>query len=228
MCGRYTLSKAENLKLKLIEAGFDFDEFSMTRITPRFNIAPTQTVPVIFNQSPRQLSLARWGLLPFWAKDEKIGASLINARSETVATKPAFRSAFKKRRCLIPADGFYEWQKTPGGKLPHRFTLKDGDLFSFAGLWEEWTPPGSTEPLRTCSIITTQANELVAPVHDRMPVILPKEQESTWLASETTPEALSALLVPYPASAMQDTMVSPLVNNARNDNAELIVPMNSN
>lgn len=223
MCGRYTLSKTENLKFMLEEAGFLFDEFSEIRITPRFNIAPSQTVPVVFDDSPGILSTVKWGLVPFWAKDEKIGGSLANARAETVASKPAFRNAFKRHRCLVPADGFYEWQTTPGGKVPHRFTLADGAPFCFAGLWEEWENPDKVK-VRTCTLITTTPNALVATVHDRMPVILPRERLRAWMDATTPAETLSTFLVPLPAEQMREYAVSRAVNSARHDGPELIEP----
>ena len=233
MCGRYTLCKAEQLVFKLIEAGFDFDEFSETALVPkvvfdrrqpRYNICPTQRVPVIFDDAPRKLSEAKWGLVPFWAKDEKIGAKMTNARAETIREKPAFRAAFQKRRCLVPADGFYEWRTEKKIKIPNRFTLKSEDLFYFAGLWEQWTPPGAAEPLRTFTIITTSPNALVEPVHNRMPVILPREREAAWMARETPVEELSAMLVPYPADLMRGYEVSSRVNTASNQGPELIEP----
>lgn len=223
MCGRYTLSKAAHLAEMLREAGFLFDEFSEVRITPRFNIAPTQQITVVFDDSPGRLATAKWGLVPFWAKDEKIGASLINARADTVATKPAFRNAFKRHRCLVPADGFYEWQTTPGGKVPHRFTLADGGAFCFAGLWEEWENPAKAK-VRTCTLITTTPNALVATVHDRMPVILPRERLRAWMDATTPAETLSKFLVPYPAEQMREHAVSKAVNSAKYDGPELIAP----
>ena len=224
MCGRYTLTKAAHLRLKLEEAGYHFDEFSHTRFAPRFNVAPTQRVPVILNESPKKVSIAKWGLLPFWVKDEKIGASMINARCESVATKPAFRSAFKKRRCLIPADGFYEWAKTTAGKIPNWFRMADERVFYFAGLWETWNNP-SGEKVRTCSIVTTGPNELVAPFHDRMPVILPPEGETVWMDAQSSVEALEGLLRPFAAPLMNATVVSTEVNKAANDYPELVAPL---
>lgn len=217
MCGRYTLTRAERYAQ---ERGLTFDEFD---IRPRYNIAPTQRVAIVFDASPAVITSARWGLIPFWAKDEKIGASLINARAETVATKPAFRAAFKKRRCLIPADGFYEWQRVGAGKIPHRIVIGDGDPFAFAGLWETWTNP-TGEPLRSCAIITCTPNALTAPIHDRMPVILPRGSESTWLAPETPAETLASLLTPYPPDSMRAYAVSTRVNIARNDEPANIEP----
>src|SRR5687767_11150165 len=191
MCGRYTLSKTEHFKLMLEEAGFIFDEFSEIRLVPRFNISPTQQVPVILDAAPRTITSAKWGLIPSWSKDEKIGSSLCNARAETVVEKPAFRTAFRKRRCWVPADGFYEWKKTPIGKQPYRFTMKDDSMFFFAGLWETWRNAGGKE-VRTVTLITTEPNAVTQEVHDRMPVILPPENRDAWLAKETPVEKLKS------------------------------------
>jgi putative SOS response-associated peptidase YedK len=222
MCGRYTLSKKEKLA-EMLRDRFVFEEFSEIRLIPRFNIAPTQQIPVILNANghARQLVTARWGLVPSWAKDEKIGSSLVNARCETIASKAAFRSAFQSRRCLVPADGFYEWQKTGWGKVPHYFTMRDESLFAFAGLWESWRNPGGEE-IRSVSLITTQPNALVAPLHDRMPVILTRENESAWLDQATPADSLTAMLSPYPAEEMKERAVSTAVNSAREDSPALL------
>jgi len=185
MCGRYTLTKKEKLA-ELFREGFVFDEFSETRIRPRFNISPTQVCPIILDSSPQTVSVAKWGLVPSWGRTGKAGASMINARAETVASKPAFR----KQRCLVPADGFYEWQKTGIAKVPHRFVVGDEQLFTFAGLWETWRNPDGTE-LVTYTIITTTPNARVAPVHDRMPVILRAENRTG---------CLTPVLLCHPAS----------------------------
>lgn len=224
MCGRYTLSKAENLKMMLREAGFIFDEFSQTALLPRFNVAPSQQIPVILDVAPRTVTAARWGLIPSWAKDEKIGNSLANARADSVAEKPAFRSAFRHRRCWVPADGFYEWQKGPMGKQPYRFTMKDGAPFFFAGLWEVWQKPEGSE-IRSVTLITTEPNEVTQPVHDRMPVILTRENRGAWLNPETSTDTLKQMLVPYPGDLMKAEPVSSAVNSARYDGPELIRPL---
>lgn len=188
---------------------------------PRYNAAPTQRMPVVrVFDGKRELVLLRWGLIPSWAKDPKIGNSLINARGETVHEKPAFRSAFKARRCLVPADGFYEWRKLSGGsKQPYRITMADSSPFAFAGLWERWDK--GDEPLETFTIITTTANVLVAPIHDRMPVILDPADYDAWLESQDTTIPM-ALLQPYPAKRMSAYPVSTRVNSPRNDDAAVI------
>ena len=164
----------------------------------------------------------RWGLIPFWAKDPKIGARMINARAETVAEKPAFRNALKKRRCLVLADGYYEWQKTPTGKRPFRIVMRSGEPFAIAGLWETWKDPqGNVVP--SCSIITTAANDFLSPIHNRMPVILPRETEEMWLNSDLEEaSALTDILISYPGDGMDAYEVSTMVNYARNDGPEVI------
>lgn len=176
MCGRYTLRKPTK---KIAEAFAVYDEFPLE---PHFNIAPTQMVAAVRvdqQEHQRHLALLRWGLVPAWADDPTIGNRMINARSETVATKPSFRAAFRRRRCLILADGFYEWQKQGTKKQPYLIGLGDGDLFAFAGLWEEWEREG--EVIKSCSILTTEANELMRPIHERMPVILFPADYDLWL-----------------------------------------------
>jgi putative SOS response-associated peptidase YedK len=219
MCGRYRLIGFES-----------YGELNDVRITPRFtpsvryNIAPTQRVAAVLDAAPGEFSEVCWGLIPFWEKDAKIGASLINARAETVATKPAFRDAFKKRRCLIPADGFYEWQKVGGGKQPYNIGLKTGEPFAFAGSWERWKN-SEGEEVQTCSIITTTPNELTERIHDRMPVILPMDRRKAWLDSGTSKEYLQSFLVPYPAEEMAAYPISPRVGSPKFDDADIIKPL---
>jgi putative SOS response-associated peptidase YedK len=203
-------------------------EFGVQEITddlqPSFNIAPTQLVAVVLNSGTKQLVSMRWGLVPYWATDPVIGSKLINARAETLTTRATFKEAFRRRRCLILADGFFEWQKHGATKTPMFIHLKPERTFAFAGLYETWTPPIG-EPLVTCSIITTVPNELVDPIHDRMPVILPKAAEDFWLdpALEDNLRLLD-LLQPYPAAEMAAYTVSKVVNSVKNDSPECIVP----
>jgi putative SOS response-associated peptidase YedK len=221
MCGRYTLTN----DLKEIAVRFSVTPPAGLATRPRFNIAPTQVVIVVNDEGQRQLVPMRWGLIPSWAKDPSIGNRMINARAETVAEKPAFRSALRKRRCLIPADGFYEWQKLGKVKQPVRIVLKTRETFGFAGLWETWTSPESEE-IKSCTIITTEANDLLKAVHDRMPVILAKEAESTWLDPKIQePEKLLPLLKPYPTDKMEFYPVSRLVNSPSVDDDSLIEPV---
>lgn len=197
---------------------FDLGPLAGATFRPRYNIAPTQNVPAVrLADGKRQLVMLHWGLIPSWAKEAKLAYSTINARADSVATSPAFRSAFKKRRCLVLADGYYEWQKEGKSKLPWLYEMKDHQPFAFAGIWESWQPPGR-EALASCSIITTDANELAAQVHNRMPVILDPADYSDWLAGEELP------LIPFPPERMTARPVSTHVNNARNEGAECIEP----
>lgn len=218
MCGRYRLSRRK----QILEEHFD-SVSGMEDWNPRYNIAPTQSVPVI-RQNPkepvRELSLFRWGLVPSWAKDPSVAARMINARSETAGTKPAFSEALKFRRCLVPADGFYEWRKTGKVKEPYCFEINDGQLFAFAGIWERWKDP-SGKPLETCSILTTTPNAVTSAVHDRMPVILNPDNYDLWLDPGLKDAALlSYLLRPCDARLMRCYPVSSRVNSVINDDEE--------
>ena len=221
MCGRYSL-KADIAQLAM---RFEFAADEVMH-EPAYNITPTQQVLTVTNSGERHAEYMRWGLIPFWAKDAKIGYRMINARGETVAEKPSFRTAFRRQRCLILADGFYEWQKLGGKqKRPMRITLKSGEPFAFAGLWETWKNPEG-ETVKSCTIITTSANEFLRPIHDRMPVILPPEMESFWLDKEIDdPIALTSAIAPYPDDEMEAFEVSPLVNNTRNKVPEVMSPV---
>lgn len=229
MCGRFTLSQSESV----IAEAFELSE--VPTLEPRYNIAPTQLVPTVVRpkvsaQSPeqseqRQFLLLRWGLIPSWAKDPAIGARLINARSETVTEKPSFRAAFRQRRCLVIADGFYEWQRQERKKQPFYFRLQDGQPFAFAGLWERWKAPNG-EAIESCTILTTEANELLRPIHDRMPVILDPKDYELWLDPEVQkPEPLQQLLRPYRSEAMTTYPVSTQVNNPTNNSPECITEL---
>jgi putative SOS response-associated peptidase YedK len=193
---------------------------------PRYNIAPTQLVAAVrapVRVQERELAWLRWGLIPSWADDPKIGYRLINARADTAATKPSFRSAFRQRRCVIPADGFYEWQKTDGKKLPHYFHMRDGKPFAFAGLWDHWEREG--EVIESCTILTTEANALLRVIHDRMPVILAPADYDAWLDAATQkPEQIQPFLRPFPAEAMTSHPVSLLVNNPKNESPKCVEP----
>ncbi len=203
------------------------EEFSLTRLPfdpePSYNVAPTQKVVAVRqSHGEREAVQMKWGLLPFWAKDESQAARMINARCESIGEKPAFRSAFRSRRCLIPASGFYEWQKLGGEKLPYHFSLKDKDLFAFAGLWEQWRN-ANREVVETCTIITTEPNELLANFHNRMPVILHSDSYREWLDDETRDVSLlKELLRPYPAEDMIHWPVGKAVGSVRNQGPELM------
>jgi putative SOS response-associated peptidase YedK len=218
MCGRYRLSRRK----QIIEEHFDTADWQ-DDWSPRYNIAPTQFVPVI-RQHPkepiRQLSSMKWGLIPHWAKDGSGAASTINARSETAATKPAFREAMKSRRCLIPADAFYEWMRTGKTKQPYCFEVNCGELFAFAGLWDGWKDANGTW-IKTCSILTTTPNAVALGVHDRMPVILRKNDYDVWLdPGMQNVAAVSEMLKPYDAKSMRSYPVSTRINHVANDDEE--------
>lgn len=218
MCGRFAL----NADPQLIQQAFNLDTVP-TQLAPRFNIAPSQPIAVITNQNPQQLDLFKWGLVPSWSKDPSIGNKMINARVETAAEKPSFRDAFKKRRCLIPATGFYEWSQSD--KTPMYIHMKDDEVFAFAGLWETWHDPDGGL-LHTATILTTEPNELLSQFHHRMAIILRPEDYDEWLRPEAlTPNELMPLLQPYPAELMDAYEVSKLVNSPANDTIACITPV---
>ena len=227
MCGRFTLFQPA----EAITAVFQLAE--VPNLEPRYNIAPTQLVPTVLHaskaqgtqsleQNERQFQLLRWGLIPSWAKDTKMGARLINARAETVGEKPSFRSAFRHRRCLVVADGFYEWQRQENKKQPFYFRLQNDQPFAFAGLWERWKSPDGEE-IQSCTILTTEANDLLRSIHNRMPVILDPQDYDLWLdPTVQKPEPLQQLLCPYQSEAMTSYAVSTQVNNPANNSAKCI------
>jgi putative SOS response-associated peptidase YedK len=223
MCGRYRLSRRKQIIEEHFDSVSDAEDWS-----PRYNIAPTQPIPVI-RQKPkgptRELSLMRWGLIPSWAKDASVAAKMINTRAETAATKPAFRDALKYRRCLIPADGFYEWLRTGKVKQPYCFEINEGQLFAFAGLWDRWKDP-SGNWMKTCSILTTTPNAVTAPVHDRMPVILDPDAYDLWLDPGMTDVATeSEVLKPCDARLMRCYPLSTRINHVANDDEECSAPV---
>ncbi|MEC0205183.1 SOS response-associated peptidase [Paenibacillus lautus] len=229
MCGRFTLTVTwEELMTRYL---IDPESVSPFHI-PRYNIAPTQMVTAIINDgSANRIGQLQWGLVPSWAKDSSAGAKMINARSETLEDKPAFRMPFYRKRCLIPADGFYEWQKNGNGKQPFRIGLRNGEIFSMAGLYDTWITP-SGDKLSTCTVITTAPNRLMEPIHNRMPVILRPANEALWLERQTSShphesstsilESLKELLRPYPAEEMQAVPVSTTVNSVKNDTEDCV------
>lgn len=221
MCGRFAL----RIPPKSIQQHYDLPEIG--ELPPRYNIAPSQAVAVIRQmpgKSLRQLDLLRWGLVPHWAKDIKISYQMINARAETLSLKPSFRTAFKKRRCLIAADGFYEWFHEGKTKQPYFIQLKNRIGFSFAGLWESWNNPDGGV-IESCTIITTSANELVRKIHDRMPVILPPELYAEWLDNMIPAESVQKFLIPFPSVKMEAYRVGPTVNSPKNDSLECLLPI---
>ncbi|MCB1865908.1 MAG: SOS response-associated peptidase [Chromatiales bacterium] len=222
MCGRYT-NHTPSYRFSRI---LGIEGSGVPDLPPRYNISPGSHVLAAREDSDAgpQLVMLRWGLVPFWAKEPSIGNRLINARAETVASKPAFRAAFRHRRALVCADGFYEWAVVAGGKHPHHFRMRDGEPFFFAALWERWDREGPV--VESCTLITTTANECVSAVHDRMPVILAQKDYAKWLDPEfRKPDELQAMLAPYPAEAMEGFPVSRAVNRPANDQAQLLEPV---
>ena len=221
MCGRFALKTPP----RSIQEHFHLPE--TIHLSPRYNIAPSQAIAAVRHlpgKPFRQLDMLHWGLIPHWSKDMKIGNKMINARAETLAQKPSFHTPFKKRRCLIIADGFYEWKHSGKAKQPIYVHMKNGAIFGFAGLWDSWhNADGSS--VESCTIITTSPNELIREIHDRMPVILPPEQYETWLQDSTPEHFLQQLLMPYPADAMEAYRVSSVVNSPKNDTPACIKPI---
>lgn len=220
MCGRFTLTVSPD------ELQAAFPNFTIPGdLPPSYNIAPSQPIPVVLNDGQEKLDFVRWGLVPFWTKPDKVGKfALINARSETAAEKASFKTPIRRRRCLILADGFFEWSKSSSGKskTPYYITLKDQSPFAFAGLWDNWNSPEGDQ-LKTACILTTTPNVLVKPIHDRMPVILPQTEYQTWLnPGEVNPEELQPLLTPYPPEEMQAYPVSTYVNSPKNNSPQCI------
>jgi len=221
MCGRFTQAAPDDQIAEL------FDLPSKPTLVPRYNIAPTQGVAAVRSApaGERELVVLHWGLIPSWAKDSSVGSRMINARAETLAEKPAFRAALRSRRCLIVADGFYEWQKLGARKQPYFIGLRDGGPFGFAGLWERWSGEGG-EAVESCTIVTTSANETIAPIHDRMPVILERGDHAAWLDPAVgDPGRLLPLLRPLDPAAVRAFPVSLLVNNPANDVAACREPL---
>jgi putative SOS response-associated peptidase YedK len=221
MCGRFALKAPP----RTIQEHFHLPE--TLELSPRYNIAPSQAIAVVRclqGEKTRQLDMLRWGLIPHWAKDMKIGYKMINARSETLAQKPSFRAAFKKRRCLIVADGFFEWKHAGKIKEPFYVQLRNGAVFGFAGLWESWKSPDGNI-VESCTVITTPANKLIRGIHDRMPVILLPEDYETWLQDSTPEQILQQLFAPFPADKMEMYRVSSEVNSPKNDTPACILPI---
>jgi putative SOS response-associated peptidase YedK len=222
MCGRFSLAASA----EEVRALYGYPE--QTNLPPRANIAPRQEIAAVRlgeDDGARHFVWLRWGLIPAWAKEAAIGDRMINARRESVADKPAFRSAFRTRRCLIAADGFYEWRTEGGRKQPYRITVAGADVFAFAGIWERWRDPQSAQPIETCAILTTEAVPALRPIHHRMPVILDPAGFADWLNPATKIEAVQALLAQQPAHAFDTYAVSTRLNNAANDDLSLLAPV---
>lgn len=220
MCGRYTLTSS----VGELSERFGLDE-APSGLAPNYNVAPTQSVAAVLRDESRRLEMFRWGLVPSWAKDPAIGNRMINARSETAHEKPSFRSAFKRRRCLLPADGFYEWKRESdgsGGKQPFHIRMESGEPFAFAGLWESWD--GGDGEVLSCTILTTQANAMMQDIHHRMPVILPADRYEAWLDPEAEKQELLSMLEPYSEGGMEAYPVSRFVNKPSNNGPRCVEP----
>ncbi len=219
MCGRLTQQLASDEIARLFSADDEAGDPG-----GHFNVAPSQPIQTLLQLDGRRIvTMTRWGLIPAWADRADVGARLINARGETVAEKPAFRASFRRQRCIIPAGAFYEWQRSGRGKVPFAISRRDGSPLALAGIWATWQNPHTDDRIRSCSIITTSANDLMAPIHDRMPVVLPEETWGFWLdPMNEDVAALQSLLRPYPDDALVAHPVSPLVNDVRNDGPHLL------
>ena len=226
MCGRSSLTKTEKELEERFNASFYSEDLERYNPLPNYNVAPSHITPVITNVDPTHFSPFRWGLIPFWAKDMKIGYKMINARKETVLEKNTFKKAVAVRRCIVPFDGFYEWKKTPQGKEPYRIVTKDKEIFTVAGLWDKWTNENGDD-IYSFTLLTQAPNETIAEIHDRMPAILTKEQEDLWLSDDLSPQQLVDMLEPYPDDQIEAYLVSKAVNNVRNNNADLIKPLDN-
>lgn len=224
MCGRSSLTKTEKELEERFNATFYSDDLERYNPLPNYNVAPTQMHPVITNLDQEHLVFYRWGLIPFWAKDMKIGYRMINARKETILEKSTFKNPMRKKRCIVPFDGFYEWRKVDGEKYPYRIKVKTEEIFTIAGLWERWSPPEGGDDVYTFTLITQSPNKFMSKIHDRMPAILSREQESMWLDQDIPPEDLLQMLQPPPDEIMEAYTVPRRVGNVRNNDAELIQP----
>ncbi len=226
MCGRSSLTKTQKEIEQRFNATFYSDDLVKYNPLPNYNVAPSHFHPVITGEDPTHIQLFKWGLIPFWAKDQKIAFKMINARKETLLEKASFKPAVEKRRCIVPLDGFYEWKNQSGQKVPFRIKTTNTEIFSVAGMWEKWVSPEGDD-IFTFTLITQEANELVASIHDRMPAILLPEQEKIWLDQDIPVKDLIQMLNPYPADLMEAYEVSMDVNNVRNNQASNIEPHNN-
>jgi putative SOS response-associated peptidase YedK len=225
MCGRSTITK---LKIEIqvrFDANFFSDDVDRYHVLPNYNVAPTNLMPVIVEGEPRIIKLYRWGLIPAWAKDTKIGSSMINARIESLHEKPAFRNLISSQRCILPLDGFYEWKRSSHGKIPYRIQTSDQEIFSVAGLWDQWRDSSNGEVVHSFTMITLAANEFMQQVHDRMPAILNPTAESRWLDATIPTKEVLEVIEPYASDKMKMYRVSDKVNNVRERGEELILPV---
>jgi putative SOS response-associated peptidase YedK len=228
MCGRSSLTKTEKEIESRFNATFYSEELERYNPLPNYNVAPTQMMPVITQDDVKHLKILRWGLIPFWAKDKTIGAKMINARSETLNEKAAFRNLLNGHRCIVPMDGFYEWKKSGNQKVPYRMITTDQDIFGVAGLYDTWKDPLSGEIVNSFTVITVGPNKLMEDIHDRMPAILSKSNEHLWLDHDIKPQEAIQMLLPYPDQDMKAYRVSPKINSAKERSPDLIDEVNEN
>lgn len=228
MCGRSSLTKTEKEIEERFRATFYSEDLERYNPLPNYNVAPTQMHPVITGNDPQHIQLYKWGLVPFWSKDSKAGAKMINARMESLVDKPAFKSLLTSKRCIIPMDGFYEWKTQGKEKTPFRIITKDQEIFAVAGLWDSWRSPETGDVLYTFTVITCLPNSLMETIHDRMPAILLPENEKLWIDQNIKPNEAVQLLLPYPSDVMEAYQVTDKVNNVRTNDASLIQPVKPN
>jgi putative SOS response-associated peptidase YedK len=228
MCGRSSLTKTEKEIESRFKATFYSEELARYNPLPNYNVAPTQMMPVITQEDAYHLKILRWGLIPFWAKDRTIGAKMINARSETLTEKAAFKNLLQSRRCIVPMDGFYEWKKVGNQKVPYRMIATDQDIFGVAGLYDTWKDTDSGEVLHSFTVITVGANKLMESIHDRMPAMLTKAHENIWLDPTIKPQEAIQLLLPYPDQGMKAYRVSSKINSVKERGSDLILEVEGN
>lgn len=228
MCGRFSLTQPKEKLEKRFNSIFYIDDIEKYHPIPNYNVAPTHMIPIITGNDHLHFQLSRWGLIPHWSKDVRIGAKMINARRETLLEKPAFMNLLKSKRCIIPMDGFYEWKKNGNIKVPFRIKISNQEIFSVAGLWDTWHCPDNNEIINSCTIITLPANEFMSPMHERMPAILMKENENLWLDEEAQPSEALNMVVPYSSDLMECYQVSSKINSVYENTEELIEPLEEN
>jgi putative SOS response-associated peptidase YedK len=224
MCGRSSLTKQEKDIEARFKASFYSDELERYNPIPNYNVAPTHMMPAITQQDPTVIQLYKWGLIPSWAKESKIGASMINARLESLQEKPAFKKLLSSQRCILPLDGFYEWRRDGSNKIPFRIQTTDQEIFSVAGLWDQWRDINTSHMVHSFTIITLPSNEFMQQIHDRMPAILTPDDERNWLGDRTNDGEILKLITPYPSDKMKMYRVSDRVNNVRERSEDIIFP----
>lgn len=228
MCGRFSLTQPKEKLEKRFNSIYYIDDIEKYHPIPNYNVAPTHMIPIITGNDCLHFQLSRWGLIPHWSKDVRIGAKMINARRETLLEKPSFMNLLKSKRCIIPMDGFYEWKKNSGIKVPFRIKISNQEIFSVAGLWDTWHSTDNNEIINSCTIITLPANEFMSSIHERMPAILMKENENLWLDEEILPSEALNMVAPYSSDLMECYQVSSKINSVYENSEDLIEPLEEN